>query len=134
MIIRFTFALLTLVIFVGCGHQNDTSDTAVRKNLPGTWHSDVAPQTESKFMVSANGDFECKTTFQGDTNGMQTIELEGTFQVKDGILIETVTKSSQTNAHVPFVSRARVIQADDHEMVISPLNRTNRIVWEKHTS
>jgi hypothetical protein len=48
--------------------------------------------------------------------------IEGTQQIKDGYLIDTMTKHSNTNAVLPVILRARIIQFDDHQLVLQ---------WEK---
>jgi hypothetical protein len=50
------------------------------------------------------------------TNGSVVI-IEGTFRVRDGELVETVTKSSQQNEKVPFVVHGHILRLNDHEMV-----------------
>ena len=106
----------SLLLLTACNHK---SDTEVRKNLPGTWHVDFSSTidagSKSTFTIATNGDFVCQTA---SSNGVHAFELVGTFQVKDGFLIENVTKSSQPNTHGSFVSRARIIEADDNEMVV----------------
>jgi hypothetical protein len=86
------------------------NDEEVRRNLPGVWQLDFASTTvrsgTSTFTVATNGDFVCKTVFSSDIN---PVELAGTFQVADGYLVETVTRSTQPNAHIPFVSREQII-------------------------
>ncbi len=50
------------------------------------------------------------------TSGVVT--NEGTFQVKDGFLINTATKSYRKDVQVPHVTLTPIIMANDHEMII----------------
>jgi hypothetical protein len=106
----------SLVLFAACKHRGDS---AVRENLPGVWHVNFLSAKEgggeSTFVIAPNGDFTHKTI---SPDGMNIIESFGAFQIKDGVLVETVTKSSYTNWHLPFVRRARIIRAADREMVV----------------
>jgi hypothetical protein len=120
-LLKCTIAVLTLSLFLaGCSHR---SDAKIRKSLPGTWNVDVAGDgTRSTFTIATNGDFVCRTG--------HGVELSGSFQVQGGFLIETVTKSSQTNAHLPFVSRARILQSDTNQMVVT-FDGTDKFVLKK---
>jgi hypothetical protein len=42
------------------------------------------------------------------------------FQVQAGLLIDTMTNNSNTNAQLPLIWRARIVRIDDHEMVLRP--------------
>jgi hypothetical protein len=53
---------------------------------------------------------------------------EGTFQVRDGFLIDTVTKSYRKNAQLPYVTRTRIIRANDREMVIDTSAKSGLIL------
>jgi len=128
---KYTAALFVLVfLLTACNHR---SDAAVRRNLPGAWHFDLSSTADgggtSTFTIATNGDFVCQTVV---ASGIPTIELAGTFQVADGYLIETVSRSTQPKARVPFVSRAQIIQADAQEMIVS-FDGTNKIVLKKAT-
>ena len=125
---KLSLTLFTMLLLTSCSRENDTS---VSKNLPGTWHAATAAKNESTFTIAPNGDFTCRTVSQAPTNNLQ-VELAGTFQVKDGFLIETVTNSTQPRiqGRLPFVSRARIIRADAHEMTIT-FDGIDRFVFQK---
>ena len=128
---KYTASLFALVfLLTACSHRNDAE---VRRNLPGAWHYDLSSTADrggtSTFTIATNGDFVCQTVV---SNGIHTVELAGTFQVADGYLVETVTRSTQPNARIPFVSRAQIIQADAQEMIIS-FDGTNKFVLKKTT-
>ena len=127
---KYTLPILALSIFLtACGHR---SDAEIRKSLPGAWHF-VMPssnQDRSVFTISSSGDFTNDVIRPDGTTGSET---SGTFQVQDGYLIATVTKSSQKSQKVPFVLRTKIVRADDREMVIVAAGTTNEITIKKDT-
>ena len=57
--------------------------------------------------------------------------LEGTFDVKDGMLIDTLKKSSITNEPVPLVStNFQLIEMNDHKLVWKT-SGGNDSVWQR---
>jgi hypothetical protein len=111
---KFTLSVFTLVLLLtACRRREDSqlpSDDEMRKKLPGIW------LFEAKFAdgsiihgtttISPDGSSLTGMEIPGRTNGPRIISMEGTFQVKDGFLIETPTKYSDTNVPVPGISRA----------------------------
>jgi hypothetical protein len=97
------------------------SDAGIRKNLPGAWHV-VLPSLEEHGMkiiytIAPNGDFTRETLMT--TEGVHGVDMTGTFQVQGGYLIETITNMRvRRSAQLPQVSLARIIHADDTEMVV----------------
>ena len=63
----------------------------------------------------------------------RAFEIEGTLEVRDGFVIDTMTKHSQTNAPVPVTNRQRIVRMDSREMVLnSPHSwETNLLVFRK---
>ncbi len=94
-------------------------DAVINKNLPGTWVIDLGVSTRSTIVVSADGNYKCQIT--GLPSG-ELIKLEGTMQVKDGFLIDTLTYSSRITLGKPSVGRDRIIRANEHEMVVETDN------------
>jgi len=107
--IGFFAVLFVLVTLMAWQHFMPSRDAKIRKNLAGTWVMDFG-----SFTVHPDGSYVGWHT--NATSGIVT--NEGIFQVRDGYLIHTMTKTSRTNAHVPYVSRERIIRADVREMVI----------------
>src|SRR5580692_4815308 len=97
-----TFITLSLLLLLGCHKQ---SDAKVRNNLAGTWlfEKDFSNgnKYESAIIVSSNRDYVCNITMHGDSNSLWTYKLEGSWQIKNGFLIDTTTKHSDTNAKLP---------------------------------
>src|ERR1035438_798526 len=115
LIIGVVVSLLIIVTLLFWPHSKPSRDEVVRKNLPGTWVVDWGNGVHSTSVVGTDDSYVCQII--GFTNGM-VVKLEGVIQVKDGFLVDTTKKSNQTNAHVPFVERERIIRADAHEMVV----------------
>jgi len=106
--------LLTLIVvsllLTGCGRR----DARLQQALTGTWVVDLGNNIRSVNIIGANTGFAAQVT--GFTNG-SVVRIEGTFRVRNGELIETVTKDSQPNEKVPFVVRGHIIHLDDRELV-----------------
>jgi hypothetical protein len=107
--IGFTATLLVLVTLLAWQHFKPSRDAKIRKNLAGTWAMDFG-----SFIVHPDGSYIGWHT--NATSGIVT--NEGTFQIRDGYMINTMTKTSRTNARVPYVSQMRIIRADARELVI----------------
>jgi len=107
--------LLVVSIFLWRHHRNDAE---VRENLSGAWHADFSHTSDSgsksTFTIATNGDFVCEGV---DSKGIPLNRLAGTIKIVNGFLIETVTNTTQPNTSVPYVFQARIIHADEKEMV-----------------
>jgi hypothetical protein len=56
-------------------------------------------------------------------DGVRTGTLAGTLQVRDGLLIDTITNDLTYNTLVPRVALvARIVRLDQHELVVSVTN------------
>jgi hypothetical protein len=105
--------------------------------LPGIWHVDKAEPSGGDFhstiKVASNGSYTCQITSHSPSDGLRKSGLEGTFQVKDGVLIDTMTKNSNTNAVLPMISRYRILRADDRELVLESKTSysTNEVIFRK---
>ena len=111
------FALSLLLL--GCHRQNAT----VHNNLTGTWlfetnYSD-GRKFESTTTIGSNGTYFCHINSLGRSNIFKEFDLEGTLQIQDGFLIDTMTKhSGQTNVNLHSVTREQIIRFSDHELVV----------------
>lgn len=129
--------LSVILLLTGCNHHNDV---AIPRELLGTWVTEgVYPQAggfKSTLTVAPNGGYACHVVSHNASNATRAFEIEGTLQVKDGVLSDTMTKHSQTNAPVPITFHYRIVRMDRREMVLSDesyLNNTatNTVVWRK---
>jgi hypothetical protein len=107
--------ILLAVLVAGCG-KYDT----VRHRLIGTW------QDSSRFSLtlSANGDF--LSSFS-DTNHTVTLTYQGIWQVKEDVLMMTITNVTGTIKHETngSIDRMRVIELDVSHLALENGNMTN---------
>ena len=100
--------------------QKTPSDAAIREKVVGTWIVDL--QSHNGFsikgtatIVSENKFISTVTVTTGDRR--EEMGYEGRWDVKDGFLIETITKSDSRMAPVGMVTRDKVIRVNDQELV-----------------
>jgi hypothetical protein len=122
--VKLAFAYLPLILLLaGCGQR---SDSQMQKKLVGTW---VLEETYAKggdfkstITVTTDGVYLCDLMTHSSSNVIRNFTLEGTWKIKDGILIDTTTKHSITNVHLPLISNAKVLRLDDQELVLIDYN------------
>src|SRR5579872_6865475 len=126
----------SLLLLAGCAQRRDAD---IRKNLPGTWHLVQPPLDKGgmkfTFTIAPNGDFKREILIT--SNGVpifEGVDMTGTFQIQDGYLIQTVTYMRvRRNAHLPQVSRSKIIHAEESEMVFVPEGMTETDIIRKDT-
>jgi PBP1b-binding outer membrane lipoprotein LpoB len=129
-----TFVLLIFLI-AGCSRRaatsqkvlNDTADATntltpvssgdatIQKELIGTWHRD-AGSFQVTNVITADG------SYQGQVVGANNITVnssEGSYIAKNGVLIVTTIKNSNTNMPTPEVVEWQIVHLDEHELTIS---------------
>src|ERR1035438_10367450 len=100
-------AVLVLLVFttlLAWRHFKHSRDERIYKNLAGTWTMSFGSLT-----VHPDGSYVLEFTVS-PTSGVVT--NEGTFQVRNGFLIDTVTKSYRKNAQVPYITPTPIIMAN----------------------
>ena len=127
-----TLPILALsFIFAACSHR---SDVEIRKSLPGTWHFVQAASSnkgsQNMLIIALDGSF---TNDVIRADGTLATEIGGTFQVQDRYLVTTVTKDSRKSRSLPYVQRAKVIRADDREIIIGSDCTTQTTALKKDT-
>jgi hypothetical protein len=119
------------LVLAGCG---------VEKKPPfpvGTWLYEVDKPNgwhfESKTSVASDGRYICHGVTMGTNQIPLAFEIEGTLEVREGFVIDTMTKSSETNAPVPVTHRQRIVRMDGREMVLNSSHswETNLLVFRK---
>jgi hypothetical protein len=123
--IGFIIALVGLAAFFSWQHFKHAKDARIFKNLPGTWTTSFG-----SLSVQPGGSYVLQFTVSPDIG---VVTNEGTFQVRDGFLIDTVTRTCRTNAQVPYVNRKRIIQADDREMIIDTGGKSGLVLRKDAT-
>jgi hypothetical protein len=116
---QFIFLVSLTVALAGC-HPN--GDAEMRKQLLGEWVLELQYPTGGKFKstteITQGGAYTCHIVAEGESNVLRTAELEGTFEIKNGVLIDTMTKHSNTNANLPSVSRGSIVRMNSQELVV----------------
>ena len=123
--ISVVLVLLAFTSLLAWRHFQHLRDERIYKNLAGTWTMSFGSLT-----VRPDGSYVLAFTVS-PTSGVVT--NEGTFQVRDGFLIDTVTKSYRKNAPVPYTTPTPIIMANDHEMIIDT-GAGNKLILRKDTN
>ena len=108
---RHTVTLLFLgLLLTGCGRH----DAQLQKAIAGCWSRGLF----FKMTLSPDGSFVSDCTH---TNGLTYLTYQGTWSVRDGQLISTITNciaQDTTNFEaVGSVDRSKIVQADDSNLV-----------------
>ena len=132
------FALCQLL--VGCSNRSAppqvqtqaptriASDSELSQMLPGTWileqdwpsnHS----HSRSVVTVASNGAYMAQIK-QVTPYATNAIDLEGTWQVRDGCLIDIITKDSDPGFRqgrpLPYTSSQQIMRANEQELALTP--------------
>jgi len=124
---RFLLLLITMAVcLTACDHRQPSSsilsDAEVQKKLAGTWRG-KGEYGVCTFVVASNGDYAAQTVFTKAAlkrpNDIRNLSTEGTWIIKDGVLIATCTKSNASNAplYLPMIDRLTIVRLDDRELV-----------------
>jgi hypothetical protein len=55
-----------------------------------------------------------------------TLSLQGTWQVKDGFLVDTITNDSDKTVRLPYTKSERILRADERELVVDTPSKVFR--------
>jgi len=136
-----TFVLLSFLI-TGCSRRdatiqkesNDTADATnshapvlpndatIQKELIGTWYRDVGG-FHSTNVIASDGSFQRQVV---GVNNVTVNSSEGSLIAKNGVLIETTIKDSNTNVTTRQVVQWQIVHLDEHELVISSKFNTDK--------
>lgn len=101
------------------------SDADIQKKLLGTWTRETNADGEQWITVNVykpDGSYVAQGTIVG-TNETRKFSEAGTFLVKGGVLILTMTNHSNTNARLPLVERSHIVRLDGRELSIRAEDR-----------
>ena len=117
-----------------CGRD---PDARLQKQIVGTWAltslDSYGGGLTNTVTVARDGRYDCRIV----SGSGRLFYVQGLFQVQQGFLVDTMTNSSNTNAPLPEVFRARIIRVDDHEMLLLReklkgwFYPTNEPLWRK---
>jgi PBP1b-binding outer membrane lipoprotein LpoB len=100
-----------------------SSDTTIQNELIGTWHRDFGHGFQITNVITADG------SYQGRVVGLNNVTVgssEGSLIAKNGVLIDTMTKNSNTNVQTPQVVQWQIVHIDKHELVMSSQFNTDK--------
>jgi len=122
-IIGFIIALVIASILLW-QHSNPSSDAKLGRQIAGTWTNYDGLYTK---IISSDGSF---STIVGIPNALST--SQGTWLVKDGELVLTVTNVQLISAHRTFspmgeIHRTKIVHVDDHQFSYVEAGRTNTL-------
>lgn len=120
-----SFVLLGMLL-TGCGRR----ETTIQNQVAGTWfHDDSYYRCVMKLVSDGSFHSRCTTTF---TNATYEWSYDGTWEVKDGVLISTITNSSTKNTDhfepVGTVDRVRIVEIDGSHLALAIEDQTNLFV------
>ena len=123
--IGFTIGLLIVVILLARRHVRTTRDAEIFRKLPGTW-----VLSYGSLNVHSDGSYVLQFMH---TPAEGVLTNEGTFQVRNGIIINTLTKSYRTNAQLPQITQMRIVRINDHEIIIDNGSKSGLIFQKDGT-
>ena len=103
-------------------------DSVFRQQLAGVWLRQEAGMRCTN-TVAADGSF-VELSWFSHPDRTNTYRATGTWLVKDGCLIETVSSSSNSAEVTPHTGTARIIRSDAGEFVLRWPNSVEQI-WQK---
>ena len=124
-VLKLFIALIVMVFALGALVK--LRDVSLQHKLTGTWVADFPDGDRSQWSLEPDGSYSAQLT---STNG-RVINLEGAVKVKYGymhaivgprlgfLVVDTCTKSSETNAICPYVSHYYIAKLADRELVIN---------------
>jgi hypothetical protein len=112
-IIGFAIVLLIAVALLSLHHYKRPNDAELRQRVVGSW---IGPSDNLELTMSSDGSYVSKFMREG-----MDYAYEGTWKIKDGFLITTLTANKSTNTkhtmHVGSVESFRIVHVDDQELI-----------------
>lgn len=104
-------------------------DSDIGQNIAGTWSSQLDVMTLTN-VVMADGSFTSKLIFvhPQQTN---TYQESGSWVVKDGKMIETVTRDTNPTALTPRTRVGRILGADASGFTVQWQGSPDEWIWHK---
>jgi hypothetical protein len=117
-VIRIAITSYLLLLLIGCGHKDNSRDVELRQKIVGTWLP--YPQSNGDTVaIMSGGNFVSKFATVR-TNGPKNLIYSGTWLVKNGYWITTITNvSGSDELHEPVGSegRSEIVSVNEHEFV-----------------
>jgi methionyl-tRNA formyltransferase len=131
---KFTIIGLAVVAIVACilllwQHAKTSRDRNISQKLAGAWSWEFANIRETS-NFAADGSFTAQEVFS-HSKSTNTYQMAGTWYIKDGKVIETITSDSNKKARVPRTNSGQIVSIDAHEYVVA--FDTNKLVLNRVT-
>lgn len=119
------FSSLVIVAFGLSAIAADTppSDAVIQQRIVGTWLMTWIAFNRTT-TIGTNGDYVAYYT-------SPPVRQEGTIEIREGLMIDTIKKSSITNRPLPLVSTNVIIRLTDHELLFRAQGRSQPIMWKR---
>jgi hypothetical protein len=91
--------------------------------LIGTWYRDFGHGFQITNVIAADGSYRVQVV---GLNNITVGTSEGSLIAKNGVLIDTLIKNSNTNVQTPKVVQWQIIHIDKHELIMSSQFNTNK--------
>lgn len=104
-------------------------DRDFRQSLAGHWSRELKNYRCTN-IVAPDGSFTEQSMFI-HPDGTNTYQLAGTWHIKDGDLIETITSDSNPSALVPLSHSGQIIRINTDEFIVAWKGSTNKQVWQR---
>jgi hypothetical protein len=132
----FTGIGIVLLIIIGAlfAHFKAAQEMDAKnfQKLVGGWVAKDKDGLHNVTTIHSDSGFTCSVTPE-DNMGL-LYYFKGTLQIKNGILIETITNHSDTNVHLPFISRMNLVSLKNNNFVVKVDGTTNELVFWKMIS
>jgi hypothetical protein len=116
----FASILAILALIVSACNQNP--DARAQKLLVGTWsmtaNYEWGYNATITISIGPDGKYVCQVVGRGESGTERTFDMQGTWHVQNGVLIDTMIYNSTTNYTLPSVSRGRIVRIDNREMLL----------------
>ena len=131
---KLTIIGLSVIAVVACilllwQHAKTSRDRDFSQKLAGAWSWEYANIRETS-NFAADGSFTVQEAFSR-SKSTNTYQMAGTWYIKDGKVIETVTNDSNKKRRVPRTNSGQIVSIDAHEYVVA--FDTNRLVLNRVT-
>ena len=126
---KFTLSLFTLILLLTACSQRHASpvegDAEIQAKLVGTWvmeRTNIDGERRDVLTIAADGSYVAEMTSVMSNETRRDSE-SGTSLFRGGVLTDTTTSHSDTNARLPYVERTRIVRLDDRELVLQSEER-----------
>jgi hypothetical protein len=130
---------LIIIAIIACGllfrqQVKLSRDREFKHKLAGTWSWEFNNERDTN-AIASDGSYD-EQLISTNSKGVKLFQFAGTWQIKNGIFIETVTNDSRARARVPRIKSAQIVRVDVHEFVIvwpdpDSANEPVESVWQK---